>query len=110
MPRIYNLKIFGQVYKVDYTHTDEDSYGITMSSINSISIRHKLPEDKLIRVLMHEVTHAVIHESLAANRKRFDVEEVCDLVGFHIVDVLKDNPHLVEWLFGYKPEDKENKE
>lgn len=107
MPRIYSLKIFGQKYKIDYTHTDEDSYGVTISGANRISIRHRLPEDKLIRVLMHEVTHAVIHESLAANRKRFDVEEVCDLVGFHITDVLKDNPHLVEWIFGYKQPEEE---
>jgi hypothetical protein len=65
-------------------------------------MRHNLPEDKMIHVLMHEVTHAVIHESLLANRKRFDAEEVCDLVGYHIVDVLKDNPALVEWVLGYK--------
>jgi len=26
-------------------------------------------------------------------------------VGYHIVDVLKDNPDLLEWLFGFKPEE-----
>ena len=104
MARIYSIKIFGQRYRIDYTHTEEESLGVTESNNNRISIRHKLQEDKLQRVLMHEVTHAVIHESLLANRKRFDVEEVCDLVGYHIVDVLKDNPALVEWLFGYKEE------
>jgi hypothetical protein len=71
-------------------------------------MRHNLPEDKMIHVLMHEVTHAVIHESLLSMRKRFDVEEVCDLVGYHIVDVLKDNPALLEWLFGKKEEEKES--
>jgi hypothetical protein len=25
-------------------------------------------------------------------------------VGYHIVDMLKDNPALVEWLFDYKQE------
>ena len=102
MPRIYTIKIFGQKYKVDYAHNEEDSYGITDSATNRISIRHRLPEDKLVRVLMHEVAHAVIFESLLANRKRFDVEEVCDLVGYHIVDVLRDNPQLMEWVLGYK--------
>jgi len=100
MARIYSLKIFGQKYKVDYNHTEEDSYGETDAANNRISIRHRLQEDKLIRVLMHEVTHAVIEESPLASRRRFDVEEVCDIVGFHIIDVLKDNPQLVEWLFG----------
>ena len=23
-------------------------------------------------------------------------------MGYHVVDMLKDNPQLVEWLFGYK--------
>ena len=102
MPRIYQVKIFGQKYKIDYNHTDEDSWGVTDAGQNRISIRHRLQEDKLVRVLMHEVTHAVIEESALTNRKRFDIEEVCDLVGFHIVDVLRDNPKLVEWVFGYK--------
>jgi len=101
MPRIYSIKVFGQKYKIDYNHQDEESYAVTTSAENRISIRHRLPEDKLIRVLMHEVTHAIIHESTLANRKRFDVEEVCDLVGFHIVDALNDNPHLLDWLFGH---------
>ena len=102
MARIYSIKIFGQKYKVDYNYNEEDSYGMTDSANNRISIRHRLQEDKLVRVLMHEVTHAIIEESALALRRRFDVEEVCDIVGFHIVDVLKDNPQLVEWLFGEK--------
>ena len=105
MARLYSIKIFGQKYRIDYAHNEEDSYGLTDAATNRISIRHRLPEDKLVRVLMHEVTHAVIFESLLAHRKRFDVEEVCDLVGYHIVDVLKDNPALVEWLFGSKEDE-----
>ena len=104
MARLYSIKIFGQKYRIDYAHNEEDSYGVTDPGINRISIRHRLPEDKLVRVLMHEVTHAVIFESLLAGRKRFDIEEVCDLVGYHIVDVLNDNPELREWLFGAKKE------
>ena len=56
---------------------------------------------------MHEIAHAVIHESLLSLRKRFDVEEVCDLVGYHIIDTLRDNPQLVEWLLG-KSEEEDN--
>ena len=107
MPRIYSVKIFGQRYKVDYKYHEEDSYGMTIPESNRITLRHNLPEDKMVHVLMHEVAHAVIFESLLATRKRFDVEEVCDLVGYHIVDTLKDNPALVEWLFGKREEEKE---
>ena len=105
MARIYSVKIFGQKYRIDYAYNEEDSYGMTDPATNRISIRHRLPEDKLVRVLMHEVAHAVIFESLLCDRKRFNIEEVCDLVGYHIVDMLKDNPALVEWLFGYKAEE-----
>jgi hypothetical protein len=110
MPRIYSVKIFGQRYKIDYKHHEEDSYGVTYSDSNRISMRHNLTEDKMIHVLMHEVTHAVIHESMLSLRKRFDVEEVCDLVGYHIVDTLKDNPALREWLFKDNEETTEKKE
>lgn len=102
MARIYSVKIFGQKYKITYNHTEEGSYGWTDSANNTISIRHRLQEDKLVRVLMHEITHAILHESPLSDRKRFNHEEVCDIVGFHIVDVLRDNPQLMEWVFGYK--------
>ena len=39
-------------------------------------------------------------EGVEFDRKRFNNEEVCDIVGFHFTDMLKDNPKLVEWLIG----------
>jgi len=47
---------------------------------------------------MHEITHAVIAETPIHDRKRFNEEEVCDIVGFHFMDTLKQNPKLWEWL------------
>ena len=47
---------------------------------------------------MHEITHACIDESVMSGRRRFDVEQVCDIVGYHVLVVLKDNPKLLEWL------------
>lgn len=102
MARIYSVRIFGQKYKVDYNNTDETMLGLTDANNNRISIRHRLQEDKLVRVLMHEVTHAVIAETPLSGRKRFTEEEVCDIVGLHIVDTLKANPDLVEWIFNIK--------
>ena len=57
-----------------------------------------MQDDKLLRVLFHEICHAVIAETPIRTRKRFDEEEVCDIVGFHFIDVLKDNPALIAWL------------
>lgn len=94
-----SLKIFGQKYRIRYDLTDDDKYGLTDSQTNQIHIRNNLQNDKQIRVLMHEITHAVIAESLLCDRKRFTEEEICDLVGFHITDTLLDNPDIVEWIF-----------
>lgn len=94
------IKIFGQKYRIRYDYESEDAYGLTDQSTNTIYLRGGLPEDKLIRVFMHEVTHAVIFETPLSLRKRFDVEEVCDIVGFHLVDTLKDNPIVLEWILG----------
>lgn len=98
MAKPTSIKIFGQKYVIKYDHKETDSYGLTDSSINTIYLRNNLPEDKMIRVFMHEVTHAVIHETPLSTRKRFDVEEVCDIVGFHLVDCLKDNPNILKWI------------
>jgi Zn-dependent peptidase ImmA (M78 family) len=93
------IKIFGQKYVIKYDYKVEEDYGMTDSAINTIYLRGTLPEDKLKRVFMHELTHAVIHETPLCDRRRFDVEEVCDIVGFHILDALKDNPKVFEWVF-----------
>jgi ribosome-interacting GTPase 1 len=100
MKKPTSIKIFGQKYHIKYDLDSEDAYGLTHQDTNTIQLRPGLPEDKLIRVFMHEVTHAVIFETPLSLRKRFDVEEVCDIVGFHLVDTLKDNPVVLEWIMG----------
>ena len=93
-----SIKIFGQKYKIKYTLTDADAYGMTTSETNTIELRPNLPEDKLVRVFVHEITHALIFETPMSTRKRFDVEEVCDIVGYHVVDMLKENPEIVKYI------------
>lgn len=92
------LKIFGQKYFVKYNLRSKELNGLTDSNNNTIHLRSDLPEDKLFRIFMHEVTHAVIEETPLCTRKRFNIEEVCDMVGFHFIDTLKANPILVDWL------------
>ena len=98
MKRPTSIKIFGQKYKIRYDHVDENSYGMTTPENNTIALREGMPEDKLVRVLGHEITHAIIFETPMSLRKRFDVEEICDIVGYHVVDTLKENPEIVQFL------------
>lgn len=98
MGRPTKLKVFGQSYKIRYDYTDTENFGLTDQETNTVHIRGKLQEDKIARVLMHEVTHAVLGETPYSLRQRFDVEEVCDIVGYFVMPVLKDNPQLVEYI------------
>lgn len=98
MKRPTSIKIFGQKYKIKYDYANEENLGETDSTNNIIWLRPNMPEDKLIRVLGHEITHAVINETPLSYRKRFDLEEVCDIVGYHILDALKDNPEVLQYI------------
>lgn len=102
MSKPTSIKINGQKYRIKYDLPTEgieaDCLGETIQATNTIRIQPHLQEDKMAHVLMHEITHAVIDESVMSNRLRFHLEEVCDIVGYHILSVLKDNPALLEWL------------
>ena len=63
-----SIKIAGQKYRIRYDLDDPEAFGLTDSSTNTISLRNNLPEDKMIRVLMHELTHAVIFETPMSTR------------------------------------------
>lgn len=99
MARPTSVKIFGQRYKIKYDYDSTENNGLCDPDNNTIHISPLMQDDKLFRTLMHEITHAVIAETPIRERKRFNEEEVCDIVGFHFMDTLKANPALVEWLF-----------
>ena len=98
MKRPTSINILGIKYKIKYNLDDEDAYGETDPDTNVINLRPDLPEDRLIRVLAHEITHAVIFETPFSTRKRFDLEEMCDIVGYHFIAALRDNPTIVQYL------------
>jgi len=98
MKRPKQIYIFGQKYKINYEYIDETALGETFSSLNIISIRDNMTTDKLIRVLAHEITHATIAESTLLNRKRFTEEEVCDIVGYYVLPLLRANPEMTLFL------------
>ena len=98
MKRPTTIRISGIKYKITYDHADPDAFGETDAEKNVISLRNNLPDDKLIRVLVHEITHAVIFETPFSTRKRFDVEEMCDIVGWHFVDALRNNPEVTAYI------------
>lgn len=98
MDKPTSIKIFGQKYHIKFDDESGEDYGITDQSTNTIHVKPDLPADKMLRVFMHEVTHAIIFETPMSTRKRFDLEEVCDIVGYHVLDTLQSNPHVLAWV------------
>lgn len=93
-----SVKVFGQRYKIRYDYDSTENNGLCEPDSNLIHISPLMQDDKLLRILFHEISHAVIAETPLRERKRFNEEEVCDIVGFHFMDMLKDNPALIAWL------------
>lgn len=92
------VKIYGSSYEVKYDYQSTENNGLCTPDKNLIQIVPNLPAGKTFRVLMHEIVHALINESPLRNNKHFREEEVADLLGFHFIDMLKDNPEIVKWL------------
>ena len=98
MKKPTSISISGIKYKIKYELADDSALGLTDSVTNTISLQEYLPIDKLLRVLLHEITHAVIFETPFSMRKRFELEEVCDIVGWHLLSALRDNPGITDYL------------
>ena len=98
MKRPISIRVSGIKYKVQYDCADPEAYGLTDPDTNTIYLRAGMPEDKMIRVFVHEIMHAVIFETPFSTRKRFDVEEICDIVGWHFLDMLRANPEIVQYI------------
>jgi len=98
MKRPVSVKISGIKYRIKYELDNPEAFGETDSQTNIINLRKDISEDKLIRVLVHELTHAVIFETPFSTRKRFDLEEVCDIVGWHFLDMLHKNPAIAQYI------------
>lgn len=98
MKRPKSINVSGVRYKILYNLDDPDAFGVTDPETSIIQLRDNLADDKLIRVFVHEITHAVIFETPFSTRRRFDVEEVCDIIGYHFLSVLRDNPEITQFL------------
>ena len=86
------IKIIGKDYDVKFVDPyapemhkldlkpGERSLGLTMYFEDAIYIVNDLSEAETLRVLRHELTHAVIHETQLTECASFDEEEVCELM------------------------------
>lgn len=64
-----------------------------------IWIKPRLRRSKAREILLHEVLHATTHPSMNGNKKYTD-EEIVNAVAPVLLEVLRDNPGLLEYLVG----------
>ncbi len=86
------IKIIGKDYAVNFVDpyaaelqkldlkSGERALGLTMYFEDTIYIANDLSAPETLRVLRHEITHALIHETQLAESARYDEEAVCELM------------------------------
>ena len=56
------------------------AWGLTYYKIKSIYIDKELAKDHKLEVIRHELTHAVIFETQLSEHKKYNEEDMCELV------------------------------
>ena len=59
------------------------AWGMTWYREKAIYIDKSLPKDRKIETIRHEITHAVIFETQFTHNKKYNEEDMCDLVGIY---------------------------
>ena len=104
------VKIGAHVYTIEERTKNADgmlndgSHGYTLETNNLIVIDKDLSKTKKQVVLLHELLHAIrfTNDGMPKPKPKDDFEEwehyFISLYESNLLAVLKDNPHLVEWL------------
>jgi hypothetical protein len=71
------VDVLGQKFKIRYKHEDdmEDCLGITFTASREIWLQDGLPADQMRRVLIHEITHAILGISGITEKLNPQLEE-----------------------------------
>lgn len=112
---IGELILCGDNVSVELVHKDliataEDNCdGEMSSSANRIRIRDDCTQQALLRILGHEIAHFQLFwggldggiKAAARDEEQGKalVEGICDLIGSVLVEVVRDNPHLVRSIW-----------
>ena len=62
-----------------------------------LSVRHRLRKSKAREILIHEILHATTHPLMSDGKKHTD-EDFVQVVAPVLLQVIQDNPELLEYL------------
>lgn len=86
-----NTKVIigGYEYSVQYIpHSEMPGYdGLTYSNERTIKIRNDLDDTATLLIVTHEVVHALLATQGRVFQKKFDVEEVCELIANRLFEI-----------------------
>lgn len=111
--QLQSLRIGPFIYTIEFVENLESDFetvdGELEHGAQIIRLEEKHTDAYKLLVLLHEVTHALLEQS--GQRQRFDhddQEAICDMIGYGVFQVLRDNRWLTELFLGNfeKKEDK----
>jgi Mlc titration factor MtfA (ptsG expression regulator) len=83
---------------------NDEAHGYTLESSNLIVLSKDLPLSKKQTILLHEILHAIrfVNDGMPKPKAKDEFEDwehyFIAMYESNLLAVLKDNPHLVEWL------------
>lgn len=94
------IKIHCADYKIEWVDAEYSDGlhidGHCLSQYHKLQINKDMPNFRIAFVFLHEVMHA-IQDYSPLSEKNLTPEEACDLFGFGIVNVWRDNPLIFKW-------------
>ena len=90
MKKLKSLKIHGVKYKVTLGKLTPNILGLCDKANKHLFIEDELNDEELtIKILVHEITHALLHESNIDQVITGEVEELLCLMNERLVEILK---------------------
>ena len=99
--RPLRLTILGHPFTVEWKKLDEADAGCCYVAKQTMEIDTTLGPDQEKDTVMHEMIHAALHitghdEGTTLTHRQ--EEAIVRAMGYAMVTIIKDNPHLVAWL------------
>ena len=81
------------------------AWGMCDKATHTILISGGLKPQREAEVLLHEVFHAIYDVSGMGLMDNMPEEPVVNMLGFHMLQVIRDNPHLMAYLAACFPKE-----
>lgn len=101
MKRPLHVSILGRPFKVEWRGLGENDAGYCYVAQQRMEIDTELSPDQERSTVVHEAMHAILHitghdEGTTLTHRQ--EEAITRAMGYALVTLIRENPHLVDWL------------